>query len=82
MLDWPRKLLREKKRFAFIQPSPSLTPPRVAAQRFTCFIPLAIDSLIVDDKQQSRIWFEDFAIALVDEPEMPKHERQHFTVGC
>jgi putative NADH-flavin reductase len=42
---------------------------------------LAIDSLIMDDKQQSRISFEDFAIALVDELEMPRHERQRFTVG-
>jgi len=42
---------------------------------------LATDSLIMDDKQQSRISFEDFAIALVDELEKPKHERQRFTVG-
>jgi putative NADH-flavin reductase len=42
---------------------------------------LAKDSLIMDDKQQSRISFEDFAIALVDELENPKHEGQRFTVG-
>jgi putative NADH-flavin reductase len=42
---------------------------------------LAGDSLIMDDKQQSRISFEDFAIALVDELEHPQHERQRFTVG-
>jgi len=42
---------------------------------------LATDSLIVDDKQQSRISFEDFAKALVDELEMPRHERKRFTVG-
>jgi putative NADH-flavin reductase len=42
---------------------------------------LATDSLIMDDKQQSRISFEDFAIALVDELERPKHEGQRFTVG-
>lgn len=42
---------------------------------------LSTDSLIMDDKQQSRISFEDFAIALVDELEKPNHERQRFTVG-
>jgi putative NADH-flavin reductase len=42
---------------------------------------LAKDSLIMDENQQSRISFEDLAIALVDELESPKHERQRFTVG-
>ncbi|WP_338663676.1 NAD(P)-dependent oxidoreductase [Pararoseomonas sp. SCSIO 73927] len=39
------------------------------------------DSLLVDAKGESRISFEDFAIALVDEIEAPKHVRQRFTVG-
>jgi len=34
----------------------------------------------VNDKG-SNISFEDFAIALVDEVESPKHSRQRFTVG-
>jgi putative NADH-flavin reductase len=42
---------------------------------------LAKDSLIFDEQQNSRISFEDFAIALVDELENPQHERQRFTVG-
>jgi putative NADH-flavin reductase len=42
---------------------------------------LAKDSLIMDDKQQSRISFEDFAVALVDELEYPRYQRQRFTVG-
>lgn len=29
----------------------------------------------------SRISFEDYAIALVDEIETPKHPRERFTVG-
>ena len=42
---------------------------------------LAKDSLIPDENQQSRISFEDLAVALVDELETPRHERQRFTVG-
>lgn len=42
---------------------------------------LGKDSLLMDEKQQSRISFEDLAVALVDELEHPEHERQRFTVG-
>lgn len=39
------------------------------------------DSLIADEQGNSRISAEDYAIALVDELEKPKHIRQRFTVG-
>ena len=42
---------------------------------------LGKDSLISDEQGKSRISFEDYAIALVDELENPRHERQRFTVG-
>lgn len=42
---------------------------------------LGTDQLITDDKGDSRISFEDYAVALVDELERPKHERMRFTVG-
>ncbi len=42
---------------------------------------LGQDDLIVDDKGVSRISAEDFAIALVDELETPKHIRQRFTAA-
>jgi hypothetical protein len=38
-------------------------------------------SLIADDKGQSRISLEDYAIALVDELEKPAHLRAQFTIG-
>lgn len=41
---------------------------------------LGKDELLVGP-EGSRISFEDFAVALVDEVEMPKHRRQRFTVG-
>lgn len=39
------------------------------------------DQLIEDDEGQSQISFEDFAIAIVDEIEKPKHSRQRFTAA-
>ena len=42
---------------------------------------LGKDELLVAADGQSRISTEDFAIALVDELEQPKHSRQRLTVG-
>jgi putative NADH-flavin reductase len=42
---------------------------------------LCKDELLVAADGESRISTEDFAIALVDELEQPKHSRQRFTVG-
>jgi uncharacterized protein len=42
---------------------------------------LGKDALIADEKNDSRISLEDYAIALVDELETPRHERQRFTIG-
>jgi putative NADH-flavin reductase len=42
---------------------------------------LGKDDLITDAQGNSRISFEDYAIALVDELENPKHHRERFTIG-
>jgi putative NADH-flavin reductase len=42
---------------------------------------LGLDDLIEDDKGESRISREDFAIAIVDEIEKPRHIRRRFTAG-
>ncbi len=42
---------------------------------------LGTTNLISDEKGQSRISMEDYAIALVDELEKPAHRRAQFTVG-
>jgi len=42
---------------------------------------LGTDQLIANEKGDSRISLEDYAIALVDELESPKHERRRFTIG-
>ncbi|AWA41146.1 NAD(P)-dependent oxidoreductase [Pseudomonas sp. 22105] len=39
------------------------------------------DDLLVSAEGQSSISFADYAIALIDEVETPKHSRQRFTVG-
>ena len=42
---------------------------------------LATDQLVVDEKGDSKISAEDFAVAMVDELEKGVHVRQRFTVG-
>jgi putative NADH-flavin reductase len=42
---------------------------------------LGKDTLVTDEKGESRISAEDYAVALVDELEEPRHSRQRFTVG-
>ncbi len=39
------------------------------------------DELIANEKQESRISMEDYAIALVNELEKPAHRKQRFSVG-
>lgn len=39
------------------------------------------DDLIRDAEGKSRVSFEDYAVALVDELEKPAHERARFTIG-
>lgn len=42
---------------------------------------LGTDALVVDDSGISRISMEDFAVAMLDEAEIPTHTRRAFTVG-
>jgi uncharacterized protein len=42
---------------------------------------LGTDQLIADEQHESRISMEDYAVALVDELEEPRHRRQRFSVG-
>src|SRR5580658_4948085 len=59
-----------------------LSPPAVlAAGERTGKFRVGKDDLLVSDDKGSSISYEDFAIALADEIETPKHSRQRFTVG-
>jgi len=62
--------------WTFLSPSAFLAP----GQRTGKFR-LGTDQLLVAADGQSHISMEDFAIALVDELETPKHSRERFTVG-
>ena len=42
---------------------------------------LGSDNLVSDEKGESRISMEDYAIAMVNELETPQHSRQRFSVG-
>jgi len=42
---------------------------------------LGKDELIANAQQESRISMEDYAIALVDELEQPRHRRERFSIG-
>ncbi|HEX4113613.1 MAG TPA: NAD(P)-dependent oxidoreductase [Stellaceae bacterium] len=42
---------------------------------------LGLEDLLVDKDGKSHISYEDYAIAMIDEVEKPKHSRKRFTVG-
>lgn len=70
-------LLRGEKELDWTFLSPSalfFDGPRIGTFR------LGTDQLLANDKGSS-ISFEDYAIALADEVETPKHSRKRFTVG-
>ena len=57
-------------------------PAMIEPGERTVFFRTGADKLLADDKgQESRISAEDYAIALVDELEKPKHIRGRFTAA-
>lgn len=70
--------LRQEKTldWSFLSPSAEF----VETERTGTFR-LGQDDLLVSNAGRSWISFADFAIALIDEVETPKHSRQRFTVG-
>ncbi len=62
--------------WTFFSPPIGIAPgPRTGKFR------LGLDDLVVDSDGQSRISYPDYAIALMDEVEQPKHIRRRFTAG-
>ena len=75
--SWLQALRAETSlQWTFLSPSALLTPGARTA-RFR----LGRDELLVDATGQSHISIEDFAMAMIDELENPRHARQRFTVG-
>ena len=71
-------LLRTEKEldWVFVSPAAILVPgERTGHYR------LGNDELLVDAKGESRISLQDFAMAMLDEAEKPRHHRERFTVA-
>jgi putative NADH-flavin reductase len=62
--------------WTFLSPS-ALLGPGERTGRFR----LGEDQLLADDKGNSSVSYEDYAIAMIDELERPSHTRRRFTVG-
>ncbi|WP_326540953.1 NAD(P)-dependent oxidoreductase [Pseudorhodoferax sp.] len=62
--------------WTFLSPSALFAPGERTGQ-----FRLGGDQLLVDAQGNSHVSMEDFAVALVDEIEQPRHPRQRFTVG-
>ncbi len=59
-----------------------LSPPaNFAPGKRTGQFRLGLDELMLDEQGQSSVSMEDFAIALMDEAEQPKHQQMRFTLG-
>lgn len=62
--------------WVFFSPAGSLEPGKR-----TGVFRLGKDDLIVDSEGKSRISVEDYAVAMVDEVEVPAHHKERFTIG-
>jgi putative NADH-flavin reductase len=62
--------------WSFLSPSADLFPGRRTGK-----FRLGTDQLLADAHGKSRISVEDYAMAMIDEAEKPKHIHRRFTVG-
>jgi len=62
--------------WVFFSPAGNITPGKK-----TGIFRLGKDHLIVDEKGESNISVEDYAVAMLDEVEKPQHHRVRFTIG-
>lgn len=70
-------LMNEKEiDWIFFSPAGTLEPGKRTGK-----FRLGKDNLIVDENGNSHISVEDYAVAMVDELEMPQHHRERFTIG-
>jgi putative NADH-flavin reductase len=70
--------LRAEKSLDWVYVSPSaFIEPGQRTGKFR----IGSEQLLVDEKGESRISNQDFAVALIDELEQPQHHQQRFTVG-
>jgi putative NADH-flavin reductase len=72
-------MLQEEKEleWTFLSPPASIAPGERAGH-----YRVGKDKLLKNEKGESRISTQDYAIAMVDELEKPQHIRERFTVAC
>lgn len=73
-LDYYRTV--DDVRWTYVSPSLQILPGERTGQ-----FRLGTDRLLRDGDGESRISMEDYAMALIDEAEQPRHEGRRFTVG-
>ena len=71
-------LLKQEPDFDWIFLAPS---SQIAPGQRTGKFRVGKDHLLYDEKGASKISLEDYALAMIDELEHPKHHRERFTVG-
>jgi putative NADH-flavin reductase len=85
--DWKPGVLGTREALYMLRAEPELEwtylspSAMIAAGERTGHFRAGGDQLLKDVHGQSRISVEDYAVAMVDELETPKHIRQRFTVG-
>jgi putative NADH-flavin reductase len=72
------KIFKQEKELEWTYVSP---PAEIGPGERTGKFRIGGDQLIIDEQGKSFISMEDFAVAILDEIENPKHIRQRFTVG-
>ncbi len=78
MRDFYVNVLKQERDLDWVFQAPSAAiQPGTRTGKFR----LGGDDMLFDKDGQSRISIEDFAMAMVDELERPKHHRERFTVG-
>ena len=62
--------------WTYLSPPGSITPGRR-----TGVFRVGSDEILIDDKGESQISMEDYAVAVINEAETPQHHRKRFTVA-
>jgi len=62
--------------WTYLSPAANFAPGKRTGQ-----FRLGLDELMLDEQGQSSVSMEDFAIAMMDEAEQPKHQQMRFTLG-
>ena len=72
------EILSKEKVLDWVFFSPAgILEPGIRTNKFR----LGKDDLIVDEKGESKISIQDYAVAMIDELENPAHHRERFTIG-